>query len=460
MLLTMYGHISHGKLARGNYDAEGHIGFRIAEPGVSNKLSEICFESFSSDSISGCRNRFPQYDSVPSDTKERTDHFAMPGSIESVRCLIKANDSIDRSFFINSNSCSSSSFAVPIFATSTNSRVSREEKLQCTGSVIKRSEGGNSVVDRKPDAVQRGSSNLTSPSIDHNFRCLSSELEGSLSGSSNRRPMDSRGTKTPYKYTGAEGSKIGYFNIYPYAPRSKVNSLTNGQYCGPVIYSQNGGNPQQRDLGLLATERDHNYCRVPTWGFESKSRFSVTVYEGLERMETKTADFSGNLQFKRDTRHRSLCISNLPPTSLLYFLETGPIQKGERCISKVMEIPKGICFSIFQPNWKSVKESSNGPGPALTGNSNLAKSVLVSPSSSDVSRQTNFYSTSKGSFNGSKDGKASINRERKIKTSGLDNFREKLFAEGILKNAAELITSAKRQGSITHYKSAWGKWDS
>ena len=467
MLLTMYGHISHGKLARGNYDAEGHIGFRIAEPGVSNKLSEICFESFSSDSISGCRNRFPQYDSVPSDTKERTDHFAMPGSIESVRCLIKANDSIDRSFFINSNSCSSSSFAVPIFATSTNSRVSREEKLQCTGSVIKRSEGGNSVVDRKPDAVQRGSSNLTSPSIDHNFRCLSSELEGSLSGSSNRRPMDSRGTKTPYKYTGAEGSKIGYFNIYPYAPRSKVNSLTNGQYCGPAIYSQNGGNPQQslighkqRDLGLLATERDHNYCRVPTWGFESKSRFSVTVYEGLERMETKTADFSGNLQFKRDTRHRSLCISNLPPTSLLYFLETGPIQKGERCISKVMEIPKGICFSIFQPNWKSVKESSNGPGPALTGNSNLAKSVLVSPSSSDVSRQTNFYSTSKGSFNGSKDGKASINRERKIKTSGLDNFREKLFAEGILKNAAELITSAKRQGSITHYKSAWGKWDS
>ena len=151
---------------------------------------------------------------------------------------------------------------------------------------------------------------------------------------------------------------------------------------------------------------------------------------------------------------------SLPPTSLLYFLETGLIQQGERCISKVVEVPKGICFSTFQPNWKSVKESSNRPGPALTDNSNLAKSVLVSPSSSDVSRQTNFDSTSRGSFNGFKDGKASINRERKIKTSGRDNFREKLFLEGISKDTAECIISAKRQGSITHYESAWGKWDS
>ena len=118
-------HLSHGKLARGNYDVEGHIDFRIAESGVCNKLSKICFESFSSDSISGCRNRLPQYDSVPSDTKESADHFAMPGSIKLIRCLIKANDSIDMSSFINSNSCSSSIFAVPIFATSINSRVSR-----------------------------------------------------------------------------------------------------------------------------------------------------------------------------------------------------------------------------------------------------------------------------------------------------------------------------------------------
>ena len=108
-----------------------------------------------------------------------------------------------------------------------------------------------------------------------------------------------------------------------------------------------------------------------------------------------------------------------------------PFSKGG-CISNVMEIPEGVCFSTFQPNWKSLKEISNGPGPDLTGTSKLAKLDLVSLYSSDASRQTHFDSTSR-SFNGPKDGKA---------------------------YAAELITSAKRQGSIPHYESVWGKWNS
>ena len=76
----------------------------------------------------------------------------------------------------------------------------------------------------------------------------------------------------------------------------------------------------------------------------------------------------------------------------------------------------------FQPNWKSVEESSKRPGPALTDISKLARSVLVIKCSSDVSRQTDFDFTSRGSFNRPKDGKGSINRERKIETFGLDNF--------------------------------------
>ena len=64
---------------------------------------------------------------------------------------------------------------------------------------------------------------------------------GSLLGANNKRSIDSRGTNKTYKYTGAEGNLIGYINIYPYEPRSKVISLKNGQYFGSVIHSQNGG---------------------------------------------------------------------------------------------------------------------------------------------------------------------------------------------------------------------------
>ena len=64
---------------------------------------------------------------------------------------------------------------------------------------------------------------------------------------------------------------------------------------------------------------------------------------------------------------------------------------------------------VFQTSWKyqrgyafppfnlieSLKEISNGPGPDLTGTSKLAKLDLVSPYSSDASRQTHFDSTSR-----------------------------------------------------------------
>ena len=360
----------------------------------------------------------------------------MPGSIEPTRCLIKANDSTNRLFFINCNSCSPTSFAVLILTMSPNSRVTREAKFQCTGSVIRRSKGGNSVVDRKPDGVQRENSNLTPhPSIDHNFRYLSSRLGAACQGQTTGGPWtaEEQKMKNHINILELKAAKLAILTFIYMHPEVKPIHLQMENIVGLSYVVKMGAthNKVLSDINkeiwdYFAFERDHNYCRVPTWGFESRSRFPVAVYERLEQIETKTTDFSCTRQYKGDTRHRSLCISSLPLTSLLYFLETGPIQQWEGCISKVTEIPKGVCFYKFQPNWKSVEESSNGPGPDLTGNSWQSQS-WYSCLPSGVSKQTGFDSTSRGSFTGPKDGKASIKREREIKTSGLDNFREKLL---------------------------------
>ena len=117
---------------------------------------------------------------------------------------------------------------------------------------------------------------------------------------------------------------------------------------------------------------------------------------------------------------RSLCISSPPTTYLLYFLETRPIQQEQGCISNTLETPNRVCFSTFQFNWESLEECSNGPGPNLTNNSNMAESVLTFQSSSNVSKESNFDTLSRTSFSGPKDEKGSINREGKINTSGLE----------------------------------------
>ena len=100
--------------------------------------------------------------------------------------------------------------------------------------------------------------------------------------------------------------------IYLDERRSKSNSLTNRQYFRSVIYSQNVGNLQksllrykQRDPGLLIIERLLlSTCLNP--------RISLTIYEGHERMETKTTDFSDTLQLQqKETPHIDLFSSRV-----------------------------------------------------------------------------------------------------------------------------------------------------
>ena len=139
------------------------------------------------------------------------------------------------------------------------------------------------------------------------------------------------------------------------------------------------------------------------------------------------------MQYKGDARHISLLIS----TSLLLLPEIWiHSARGEIHFKGHGNTKRGIFFHL-SANWSSAEESSNQPDPDLTGNYNLAKPVLVSTSSSDVSRQTDFDSTNR-SFTGLKYRRASINRKMKIKTSSLDIFRGKLFEEGISKNVADL----------------------
>ena len=89
----------YGKHIRENHDVKGHIDFHITKSGVCHKRSKIWFESFSSNSIPGGRNRLLRHDSVPSFTKDEKEHFAMPRSSKPIRGHVKVNNPADRSFF-------------------------------------------------------------------------------------------------------------------------------------------------------------------------------------------------------------------------------------------------------------------------------------------------------------------------------------------------------------------------
>ena len=177
----------------------------------------------------------------------------------------------------------------------------------------------------------------------------------------------------------------------------------------------------------------------------------VSIKGGFNRMEAKTECFSSIVQKKVDPRHRSLCVAVVKPGPMLLFLETRPLQQGQRCIPNVMEIPKTVCFSTFQSNREGTEQGTSGPSSNFADNSSLAHSVVVSTSSTNVNRETNANTSRKGSLNGLKVGEAFTHRDRKIKTSALDNFREKLFAEEFQKTLQTLsqVPKDKVQFHIT-----------
>ena len=147
--------------------------------------------------------------------------------------------------------------------------------------------------------------------------------------------VDTRGTEKSYKHSRAEGSSVGNFDVHLYASTSTFNTFAHRQYGGSFLYSENGWGPQQSfvrhqqgDLGLFIIQRDHNYCRTPSWSSQSGGRSTVSIKGGFKRMEAKTECFSSIVPNKVDSRHRSLCVPGVKPGPMLLFLETRPLQQG------------------------------------------------------------------------------------------------------------------------------------
>ena len=145
---------------------------------VCDKLSEVDSDTMPSNSILRGGNRLNHYDHISSFAEEGTNYSAMQKYIEPIRRFPKTVNSIDRPALVNSHSYSSSASSVPSFATPANFRTSGETEFSCTHSSVRRSEGRNSVVDRKFDVVQGESNNISTSSTSYHFECVHARVGG------------------------------------------------------------------------------------------------------------------------------------------------------------------------------------------------------------------------------------------------------------------------------------------
>ena len=90
-------------------------------------------------------------------------------------------------------------------------------------------------------------------------------------------------------------------------------------------------------------------------------------------------------------------------------------------------------------------------------NFSMVSSIMASETITNVCENNSAAPEGFRTFVRSEQGNSPISRKRKLSTPGMDGFRKKLSAEGILEESVALITNAKQTGTNTHYESAWCK---
>ena len=84
--------------------------------------------------------------------------------------------------------------------------------------------------------------------------------------------------------------------------------------------------------------------------------------------------------------------------------------------------------------------------------------IMVSRAFNNVCKKSTVFASTQRSTERSCRKVESTRNSEFTATSGLDNLRQNLLAEGISERASSLITNNRRTSSIKHYESAWKKW--
>ena len=145
--------------------------------------------------------------------------------------------------------------------------------------------------------------------------------------------LDTRGTGVSYKHPRTTSNKTSsnvLFKIY----QSEINPLTGRQHGSSYISSEDGGNSQfntskivQRNMGLHPPMGCHNHSRVPPKQIEFDCGQGISPEGRFLGVEIVSPSFSEDMsQDKELSGNRLVCLQDLPSSSKLCSLETGPIQ--------------------------------------------------------------------------------------------------------------------------------------
>ena len=257
------------------------------------------------------------------------------------------------SIIMNIISNSSCTTVHDIPAETTNSQPLFEKRLQ-QQSGSRFTLQGTKLVDIKAKTVKWEVSNFSPGRTFDTVRCMKDRLGGFLSEDISRRSMVSSRTCTTYKYTRIEGSKICDTYILQ-IQKGSSSPCANGQSGSISLFGKNERDKKpthdsggKGNMGILFTQSDPTYCRIPAGDFKYQGRQGFQGNEKfVKQMDIKQANISETDTGFRTSGCGSVCIWVVPPDPKVDKLATRSACMEGGCISNKLDTPKSICLPIF-----------------------------------------------------------------------------------------------------------------
>ena len=271
-------HVADVSNHRINRDGPGHDYISITKSGVCSKSEKVSNDSSETNIIFRDNSRLRNNDFSTSTGKSRPDCRSVRRISETSRDNNFGPNKVNREAVICSSGSSASQVTTQVFAGAAKQGACEGIVLQHKDSVKQTVSTGDFLVEGKSDSAQWKTFTDSAYRVCDSDRCLNYRLGSTLSGCVNGRDMVSSGTQKTYKCAGNDRHKISPVHFHK-DEESEVNSLSDRQYGGSKLSSEDGGSSQpgavttsKRDMGLSVHQPDHDYCRISPQSLECEGR--------------------------------------------------------------------------------------------------------------------------------------------------------------------------------------------
>ena len=322
------------------------------------------------------------------------------------------------------------------------------------------------MVDGRTGELERSQHhNVSSRSSDHDG-CLQKRVGGDVRRDRHTGSLDKTGKRVAYQCVGVDGSQFCGASICE-GPEASTHTCESGQYSSSGEHQQNGGNKinrlvesDQRSMGFLLVQHDHDYSGALTGNFQSDCRSSVSTLPRFKQLAVKSGGVQTVGQDLGTNGNGPICRQIKSSDSQVHELETRSQCTRNGCFFDPLEGPSGICLPAILPDREMPSESPERGSNIDHCDPSLEHSTMVQQIDSDGIRLANINPSDAATTDGPPRGDPPTNSEPNTTVSGMAHLRQSWSAGGFSETTCELLGKARRSSTQAVYNSAWKKWTS